>query len=292
VSSFNVKNKIHADDDYQSDISGTDDMKAANQIRFYRDSQIKGVEACNVISSTHKFPRHSHENIYAISFMESGGSYWNDNKKSASLVLPGNIAVINPGQIHSGEPAENQSSTYKMLYLDRSLFIQNTFCPQFKNIINNDPHLPELFKILHNSILNDSEQLEKEIHLTNFIGKLMETYSLPLVKPEKISRERDLIKRASEYLSEDLDRKMTLEELSRQTGFSPYHFLRLFKKSTGVAPHHFRTQKRIERAKNLIIEGLSFSEVALATGFSDQSHFSNTFRNYMGCTPRQYYLGV
>ncbi len=77
---------------------------------------------------------------------------------------------------------------------------------------------------------------------------------------------------AADFLSEQLEKKITLCELSKLTGFSSYHFLRIFKKNTGVSPHTFRTQKRIEKSKELILQGLPLIEVALSTGFTDQSH--------------------
>lgn len=52
--------------------------------------------------------------------------------------------------------------------------------------------------------------------------------------------------------------------------------------------HAFRTQRRIERAKSLLKKGLPFVQTALGVGFSDQSHFSNTFRRLTGATPKQY----
>jgi AraC-like DNA-binding protein len=265
-------------------------MKASNQIRYWRDSQIKGIEVCGVFQSSHIFPRHSHEDIYAISYMESGGSYWDGNARKSSLVTPGDLAVINPGQLHSGEPLKNQSSTYRMLYLKCALFNNKELLPQFKNVINNDPVLPRLFEEVYLAFTGHSEQLEKESLLTSFIGKMMEDYSFPNFKPERIGREADAIKKALDFLSQDLGEKVILNQLSEITGFSPYHFLRLFKKNTGVSPHHYRTQKRIEMAKKLLVEGQIFSEVALATGFTDQSHLTHTFKSYTGATPGQYIL--
>ena len=55
-----------------------------------------------------------------------------------------------------------------------------------------------------------------------------------------------------------------------------------------MTPHAYHLQLRIERAKVLLRNGWAPAEAALETGFADQSHFANTFRRFVGATPRQY----
>lgn len=110
--------------------------------------------------------------------------------------------------------------------------------------------------------------------------------------PRSGGEERRAIRLAKELLSSDWGRKISLEEVARSVGLSRYHFLRVFKKAIGLSPRGFRTQQRIEAAKVMIRHGEPFSQVALAAGFSDQSHFTNKFRQLTGATPRQYFLAA
>jgi AraC-like DNA-binding protein len=72
-------------------------------------------------------------------------------------------------------------------------------------------------------------------------------------------------------------------------GLSAKHFARAFRQSTGVPPHRWLIEKRIERAKALLLGGgLSLAEIALACGFADQSHFTAAFRRGTGITPGAY----
>ena len=109
----------------------------------------------------------------------------------------------------------------------------------------------------------------------------------PPVKPVRRAGGRP-IRQAMEYLAENLDQKMSLEAVARSAGLSRYHFLRIFKRETGLSPHLFRTLRRVDQAKKLLCNDTPLAETALMVGFSDQSHFTNTFRKYTGATPGQY----
>ena len=71
--------------------------------------------------------------------------------------------------------------------------------------------------------------------------------------------------------------------------FSIHHFARGFEHSAGVTPHHYLTQKRVERAQDMLAHtDLSLSEIAYAVGFSDQSHLARHFRQMLGVTPGRF----
>jgi hypothetical protein len=71
-------------------------MKPRENVAFWRDMTVEGVEICRVDRSRHVFPAHAHDGIYAIGMMLSGGSYCLGPEKAYSLVSPGQIALINP----------------------------------------------------------------------------------------------------------------------------------------------------------------------------------------------------
>jgi AraC-like DNA-binding protein len=69
---------------------------------------------------------------------------------------------------------------------------------------------------------------------------------------------------------------------------SPFYLLRVFHNAVGVPPHEYQTQVRIAQARKLIRKGMSISQVALTTGFFDQSHLYRNFKRIVGVTPGQY----
>lgn len=95
------------------------------------------------------------------------------------------------------------------------------------------------------------------------------------------------LRQVTEYIHENLDQHLTLAELSLVAGMSPYHFARTFKQVTGVTPHQYVLNARVERAKGLLLQGkLTIAEIASQVGFFDQSHLTRYFKRLVGVTPQ------
>jgi AraC-like DNA-binding protein len=93
-------------------------------------------------------------------------------------------------------------------------------------------------------------------------------------------------RRAKEMLGANLQDTASLDDISQACGLSVSYFSRAFRKSTGVAPHRWLIQRRVETAKALLrANETSLSEVALHCGFADQSHFTRTFSEMVGVSP-------
>lgn len=84
------------------------------------------------------------------------------------------------------------------------------------------------------------------------------------------------------------EQQLHLEELAGAAHISKYHFIRNFKQAVGLTPHQFQIQNRIRKAQRLIPTAATLTEVALTTGFCDQSHFIKQFEKYVGLTPSAY----
>jgi AraC family transcriptional regulator len=94
-----------------------------------------------------------------------------------------------------------------------------------------------------------------------------------------------------EFIRTQLHQPLTLHELASIAGVSPHHFATVFKQTTGVSPHQYILQIRIEHAKILLLKDeLPLSEIASHLGFVDQSHFTRAFKHQVGMTPRAFLL--
>jgi AraC family transcriptional regulator len=94
------------------------------------------------------------------------------------------------------------------------------------------------------------------------------------------------LKRAKEFMEANLSTSVRLRELADLTRLSQSQFGRAFKASTGLAPHHWQMNLRINRAQQLLLDGeLTLAQIALVTGFSEQSHLTRVFRRIVGVSP-------
>ncbi|UVK41498.1 AraC family transcriptional regulator [Mesorhizobium sp. AR10] len=92
-----------------------------------------------------------------------------------------------------------------------------------------------------------------------------------------------------EYIDANLAEPITLGDLATLAGLSPMHFAAQFRMSTGIRPHEYLLRRRIERARELLLQhDSSIVEVALSVGFQTQSHFTTVFKRFMGDTPHQW----
>ena len=91
------------------------------------------------------------------------------------------------------------------------------------------------------------------------------------------------------YIDEHCTENLTLDDAASFSGFSKYHFTRLFKQFTGSTFYKYLNQKRITRAERSLTDmSLSVTDVAMASGFSSMSAFIRMFKIMKGCTPSEF----
>ena len=93
-----------------------------------------------------------------------------------------------------------------------------------------------------------------------------------------------------EYIEDTLGQPIKLRELAALAGISARHFERAFRQSTGSSPHAYVMDRRLHRARDLLIDrpDLPIEQIALRLGFSSSSHFSSAFRRQTGLTPTDF----
>lgn len=108
---------------------------------------------------------------------------------------------------------------------------------------------------------------------------------------ERMGRKRSALagwqlRRVTDYIEAHCLNPIRLEELAQLVGLSSSYFSHAFKAATGVPPHQWQTDARLKRAQGLLLDtDMSLTQVAAATGFYDQAHFTRMFRQHLGATP-------
>jgi AraC-like DNA-binding protein len=97
------------------------------------------------------------------------------------------------------------------------------------------------------------------------------------------------VRRAIEYMHSNLAHSVHLEDIAGVANMSVFHFCRVFRAATGMTPHRFLIEARVEKVKMLLLQGgQNLAAIADDAGFSDQSHMSKVFRKWVGITPTKF----
>jgi AraC-like DNA-binding protein len=245
---------------------------------------VEVVEAC----SRHTFPRHTHDN-FGIGLIVSGAQRSWSGRGSVEAGR-GNLITCNPGEVHDGVPIGG-ARAWKMLYLPPSIVA--TIVADIRDGATADFEFTE--PVIDQHVLSPAFQAAygaltdpgAEVGLAH--GQLI----LLLAKLLRYRRSSPSIdsrglRRAKTRIDDDPAAAMTLAELASEAGLSQFKFLRGFAKLTGLTPHAYIVQRRLDAARHLIAGGAPLADAAVACGFADQSHFNRTFVRRYGLTPGAY----
>lgn len=237
------------------------------------------------------FPHHFHA-YYVVGLMEDGERSMTCKNRDYTLT-EGDIVLFNPGDSHACAPKDGKPLFYRAVNITaerlRELACEITGTPDlpgFSQCVVRDGELECCLRPLHQMMMGGSTEFEKEEYLLLAISLLLERYSQPFesVIPEC----RREVEAACAYMDAHYARRISLDDLCRQTGLSKSTLLRSFAKSKGVTPYRYLEAVRVGEAKKLLEQGAAPADAALQTGFSDQSHFTNFFTTFIGLTPGAY----
>lgn len=246
---------------------GGDNVKA-NQVKFYRNDN--NIELIYCENSSISYSTHTHITNYTLGLVLEGRINIEQNQQY-SIYNFGDLFVIPPDIPHSISP---KSKTYSLL----------SICLHKDYIYKNDiTFIISHIKFMLECLVKESSNFSEQISILN---ETIEALLFNMIKTEvthtnEICQLRILLESMPEN-------PYSIQELSEQVFISPYHLIRSFKKQFGLTPHKFQMQYRIRKAQNILLQNNSITEVALTTGFCDQSHFNKWFQKIVGLTPTEY----
>lgn len=103
--------------------------------------------------------------------------------------------------------------------------------------------------------------------------------------PRQAGLSEDELGQVMRHIEKHIDADLSVERLAALVRRSPYHFIRQFRAATGTTPHQQVIRRRVERARDLLGDGLGIAQVAASVGFSSQSHLHHHVRKLLGVTP-------
>ena len=274
-------------------MANDDDRRAA---RMWCATGLPGLTLLRAHYQGETFKPHFHD-YFVIGTNESGESgTWIGGRYQRSD--PGCLVFINPGVVHAGEAIGDRGWSYRALYPTQELLSQiagqevrpDGVLVGFDRSRARDEQLAaELVRAHRLAEEGDAETSER---LRAVLVRLLRRYATFQPAPRRPRSPHCAVRGAVDYLETHLALNPSLEELSDRVGLSRFYLLRLFRRETGLTPHAYLNQARIDRAKRLLVAGRPIADVALEVGFADQSHLGRHFRRLVGITPRRFAEGV
>ncbi len=261
-------------------------------IRF-QSFPIAGIQSMTAASGR-SFPRHTHDQ-YGVGVVDAGGhSSWSGRGQVEAG--PKTFISVNPGEVHDGHAMGRQLRSWRMFYFDPTVIEQmrceilgggrselTIAAPVFA-----DPNLHSLFNAafahVAATVEASADTMSAETSLLTFVAGLLRHST----SKANLSAATADIRRAQQRIDDDPTAPLSLADLAHDAGLSRFQLLRAFARDLGLTPHAYIMQRRLARARRLVLAGSALAEVAAATGFYDQSHLNRCFVRQFGVTPRRY----
>lgn len=248
-----------------------------------------GVEAVEA-STRHTFARHTHEQ-FGIGVIWQG-AHRSHSGRGMVEAGPGDMIMVNPGEVHDGMPIGDAGRSWRMLYFDPARIARasldlsegRTRQCEFPNPVVSDAAVAACFQQLYLlATAGAGSDLQREAMLLALLARVAEP---GLVR--SAGAQAGAIDRARSLIDDDPAAPVSLAELAEVAGLSRFQLLRAFSKATGLTPHAYLLQRRIHLARALIAQGKALADAAAASGFADQSHMTRMFVRQYGVSPRAY----
>lgn len=275
-----------------SDLSAPDrPLQAPDWTRFWRVPEGRAAEFMHASFTHHSYDRHIHDR-YVFGVTTGGAEqFW--HRGAVQIAPAGRVVVVNPGDVHDGESVvRGESWQRRICYLDPLLFSEVAAedglpgTPLFLTSVLDDPDLAAGLLAFHRAAEAPGHSaLQRDTELRGLISRLIRCHAVTRPGGRPAAEEPGAVRRVRAYLDAHAAEDISLADLGAMTGLSPLYLARAFRKAVGAPPHAYQILRRIEMATGLLRQGGSPADVALACGFSDQSHMTRQFRRAHGVTP-------
>ncbi|MBU3874918.1 AraC family transcriptional regulator [Faecalicatena sp. AGMB00832] len=261
------------------------------QRHVYYDRDLK-IEAYNLGGIVQKFPNHFHD-YYVIGFVEGGKRHLWCRGKEYDLAA-GDLILFNPRDNHYCAPINGEILDYRAVNIEIEVMQKavkeitgKDFVPHFTQNVVYQSDITQSIDELYGAILSQAPKLKREEAFFFLLEQVLQEYAEPFDEAD-VSEPNQQIKTLCDYMEEHFSENIILDDLLSMTNFGKSYLLRSFTKQVGVSPYRYLQNIRLKQAKRFLEEGVAPIEAASMAGFSDQSHFTNFFKEFIGLTPKQY----
>jgi AraC-like DNA-binding protein len=249
-----------------------------------------GVDLMSARFVRHSFAPHSHDELM-IGVMHAGVKSFRCGS-ARECAAPGDLVVVNPGEMHTGEREHGRELIYTALYVSETalaaiLAHPRGNGPNVRRPVIEDREIWQHFAAAYDFATAGTDPAAAEEAMICGMSLLFARNGARQI----VRSEADCPKavdRAVEFLQARACDQISLEDTSRASGVGLFHLIRLFRKHVGLTPYAYLTQLRIAKSRQLLRLGEPVAQVALDVGFADQAHFTKRFKQLTGTTPALY----
>lgn len=251
-----------------------------------------GVQAVEA-ATRHVFSRHWHEQ-YGLGVIHQG-AHRSASGRGTVEATAGDAITVNPGEVHDGRPIGDSGRSWRMLYFDPPIIGNALFdmsegrsdTREFSRPVINRQDVAAAFQRLFLAMTrggdNSSAMRDEGLLLALLAGVFRESRDIGPFCATSVP-----IDRAKRRIDDQPSAAITLADLARESGLSRFQVLRGFVRATGLTPHAYLMQRRVDLARRLIARGTRLADAAAASGFADQSHMTRMFVRKYGISPGVY----
>ncbi|QXI40687.1 AraC family transcriptional regulator [Pseudomonas xantholysinigenes] len=259
---------------------------------IWHDPALPYVESRRACHSRACYRAHSHPS-FSIGAVDAGTSQFTGAGDGAVRLTPGTLVLVPAERVHACNPEPGQAWSYQMLHLDaewlRMLRLESGTAasePGAAARIIRSPAIYRQFCALNTLLFSAAPIIEKEAALVAFIAE-QDFAAHPALPPAPALRPSLLTELLSRIEAQDLA-ELNLAQLACQAGMGRYQLIRAFSAATGLTPHAYLLNARVNQARQLLRQGQALAQVAYRLGFADQAHFQRVFKAHAGVTPGLY----
>lgn len=261
-------------------------MDEKEEIAFSRSGDLPFLELQSVRHTRRHFSAF-HETYTICMNLTAGGAEWLYRGRMHS----GHgrmLMLMEPGEAHRTVRLLGATGSFRVLYIEpgwlsRLALDEGMRTPHFTSAMTLRPQAHQALAALCRSMDAGESLLERQTRLIAFLQAILDE------APRRCgpsARPGANLLRARDYLVDNCDSRIVLDDLAQASGLSKFHLVRAFSRTFGMTPHVFLNHVRVSRARRLLRSGTPADGSGL--GFFDQSHFIGVFRSAMGVTPGRY----
>jgi AraC-like DNA-binding protein len=233
----------------------------------------------------HAYPPHTHD-AWTL-FIVDAGSVRYDLDRHERGAEPSMVSLLPPHVVHDGRPGKTTGGYRKrVIYLEPDVLGEALIGRAVDRPAIADPGLRRRLSAVHDALGCIDDALEAETRLAFVTERIRQAYG----STDVASRVRpdDLAEALRAYLDERATEAVTMADAAAVVGASPTRLTRAFEAAFGIAPHAYVLARRLDIARDRILDGRPLAEVAAEVGFFDQAHLTRRFKRFFGVTPGRF----